>query len=96
MFGIYHVYDMEGDFGEAIPEYELIAVCEDEDFANEWAKTFDRTHIYEKSTDDLQCGTLKVESMDRIIRLTEENRNVSPWSTCHNSFGWRGGIVESP
>ena len=79
MYAVYHVYETEGEFGDAIGQEELVALCDNETLAKEWAKKFDRTHVYDKSYDELHCGTLLVRSLNDIFVLTEKTKNISPW-----------------
>lgn len=79
MFGVFHLYDVDGGFGDAVSKSELVAICEDENLANEYAKNFDKTRVYDKPYAELECGTLVVKNLDRVLVVTEETKNVSPW-----------------
>lgn len=81
MFGIYHMYDVDGGFGDAVTRDDLIALCDDEKMANEYAERFNATHVYDTPYADLYCGELEVRDLNNLIVITKDNEHTSPWDS---------------
>ena len=80
MYGIWHVYDVDNGYGDAMPQQELVAVCADKELANKYADMHSNPHVYEQSYNDLYEGELIVRPMDKVIVVTQENVDISPFS----------------
>jgi len=79
MYGIYHMYDVDGGFGDAVPKQELVATCESEEIAKKYCEKHDKNHIYDRPYADLYCGKL-VYGKINVPVITEENIELSPWT----------------
>lgn len=93
MYGIYHWFDVDGGFGDSVGNEELIAICETEELAKEYAEKWDCTHVYDQPYSDLYCGRLVVRSLNDILTVTEKNKDVSPWT---NHWVSRTEVIERP
>ncbi len=87
MFGIYHRYDVDGGFGDAIGKQDLIAFCESEEIAKKYCEMHDRTQVYDSPYSDLYKGTLAYEELD-VPTITEENVSESPWNEDYFNGIW--------
>ena len=63
MYGVFHHFDTDGGFGDAIRQEELICVFEDLEMAEAFKKKYERPHIYETPYDDLECGELIIKEL---------------------------------
>lgn len=63
MFEVIHKYDVDGGFGDAIPEEDVVARFETESEAKEFVARFAKPHIYSKPYDELWCGELVFEEV---------------------------------
>lgn len=68
MFGVFHVYDVDGGFGDAIGSKDLICVCVSKEEAEEVARTFSNPHVYDVPYAELKCGDLVVEELPTTVR----------------------------
>lgn len=60
MFGVYHLYDVDGEFGDAVCKEDLIALFACEDDANKFVLDHQNPHVYDRPYCDLVCGELVV------------------------------------
>ena len=90
MFGIYHEYDVDGGYGDAIPERRLILVTEDEETAMEYVKRWSEERVYYTPYDDLYCGRLVYDELPRLI--TRDDISGSPYELVGESAKPYGGI----
>lgn len=63
IFGVFHKFDVDGGFGDAITEEELICTFDSFEKAEEFKKKYEDPHIYECPYDDLECGELIVREL---------------------------------
>lgn len=77
-YGIYHEYDVDGNFGDSVSQEDLIAICDSKEIAEAYAKRWDKTHVYKTPYAPLYCGTLTVMPFDVPV-ITKENEMESPW-----------------
>ena len=78
MYAVYHVFDVEGEFGDPIENRRLVALCANKDLADNYARKFDCTHAYKDEFLQLFCGQLEVEELDIPI-VDEGTIPESPW-----------------
>ena len=81
-FLVYHNYDVDGGFGDAIPKKELIGILnvtyvkDPVEAAEEWAKRNTHDHIYDCPYACLHEGIISVEPM----KLKEFSLNDEVWT----------------
>ena len=63
IFGVFHVYDVDGGFGDAVGCKDLLCVFASKEEANAFVKTYSKPHIYEVPYLELECGRLVVEEL---------------------------------
>ena len=78
MYAIYHVFDVEGEFGDPIEKRELVAISANKALAEKYAEEYDCTHAYKDEFLQLFCGQLEVEKLD-IPLVDEGTIPESPW-----------------
>lgn len=69
MFGVYHRYDVDGGFGDAVGCKDLLFVTDDVEKAQEYVNKWSCPHVYERPYADLYRGELLVKpipSLDEI------------------------------
>ena len=62
-FGVFHIFDVDGNFGDAVRQEELICVFNSEEEANEFKTKFERPHVYDCPYHALECGKLEVREL---------------------------------
>lgn len=71
MFGVFHKYDVDGGFGDAISERDLICVFKTAEEANDFVEKYEKPHVYDVPYCELWCGTLEVQELPTTYN--EEN-----------------------
>lgn len=67
MYNVYHRYDIDGGFGDAIHEETLIATVEcTKEEIEKFIKNFDKEEAYAKPYDLLCCHSIRVEETGPI------------------------------
>ena len=67
IFGVFHIYDVDGGFGDAVETKELICVSMSKEEATEVVKNFSNEHIYRVPYEELKCGRLVVEELPTTV-----------------------------
>ena len=63
MFGVFHKYDVDGGFGDAIEESDLICVFKTVEEANDFVEKYEKPHVYDVPYCELYCGVLEVQEL---------------------------------
>lgn len=63
MFGVFHKYDVDGGFGDAIAESDLICVFKTVEEANDFVEKYEKPHVYDVPYCELYCGVLEVQEL---------------------------------
>lgn len=58
LYGIFHIYSVDGGFGDAVPKEDLLFVTDSEDLAKEYVKKWSHPYIYDTPYQALTCGRL--------------------------------------
>lgn len=59
-----HVYDVDGGFGDAIGEEDVLCGFASKAEAEAFVSAYERPHVYDRPYNDLWCGTLVVEELN--------------------------------
>ena len=70
LYGIYHCWDTDGGYGDAIGQEQLIAITDSEDVASEYVKKWSKEHLYDTPYAELSCGILRYEELPELITDT--------------------------
>lgn len=62
-FGVFHIFDVDGGFGDAIPQEELICTFNSEEEAKGFIKKFEKPHVYDCPYQCLECGQLELREL---------------------------------
>ena len=62
-FGVFHIFDVDGGFGDAIGQKELICIFDTEEQANEFKTKYEKPHVYDCPYQCLECGKLEVKEL---------------------------------
>lgn len=63
MLGVFHEYDVDGGFGDAIPSKDLVLVVATRKEAENFVKAYASPHVYEEPYAPLRCGKLVIEEL---------------------------------
>lgn len=76
LYGVYHMYDVDGGFGDAVGKENLIKIFATKELADAYAKKWDNTHVYDQPYSCLYAGALRVRELPKLSDETE--LNVAP------------------
>lgn len=65
-YQVFHDYDADGGFGDAIPQSKELVCFESEDDAKTFVNRFEKPHVYDIPYAELACGYLRVEKIEAI------------------------------
>ena len=81
MYAVYHMYDTDGGFGDAIPQENMVGiVMATEEEINAFVEKWDKPEVYDRPYADLYHHIVRAEKID--ITTLEELR---PYSTDEDS-----------
>lgn len=66
IYQVVHYYDVDGGFGDAVGNSDVIACFEREEDAKAFCEKWDRTHVYDVPYAELECGTLGITEMELV------------------------------
>lgn len=89
VYQVLHGYETDGGFGDAVYCSDVVACFENENDAKAFCEKWDRTHVYEKPYDELECGTLFIQEME-FITHSEFNVENNPSHYGYHACGWFG------
>ncbi len=79
MYAVMHYYEVDGGYGDAIDRADVVFVTPDKDFAEAYAKKWDRNIVYDHPYDDLTVGNLGVHE----IYGPPDSLDVTPFDACN-------------
>lgn len=65
-YDVYHIYDIDGGFGDAVYEESKVATFESKEDAEKFVEKFNNPHVYYKPYDELNCGILEIRESEII------------------------------
>lgn len=83
MYGIFHIYDVDGGFGDAVSCSDLLFVTDSEEAAEAYAQKWSCQHVYDEPYAELERGLLIVRE---VPFLTDEDASVSPFDFDKDEF----------
>ena len=72
---VIHCFDVDGGFGDAIPQEEVICGFDNREDANGFVEKYSNPHIYDSPYASLECGILRVEELN----MTPPDREDMWW-----------------
>lgn len=66
VYMVKHKFDVDGGFGDAIPQEEYILSFRDKSDAELFVKEFSQPHVYSKPYDSLWCGELVIDEINPV------------------------------
>ena len=90
VYNVYHEYDVDGGFGDAVNKSVLVATFESEMDAKAFVDKYSNPYVYDRPYAKLYCNQLVIEEME-IITHAKFNINKAP-----NAYGttWWGNGEE--
>lgn len=71
VYGVFHLYDEDGGFGDAIRQKDLICIFDSKEKANAFKEKYQNPHEYSEPYDMLYCGELEVRELPTTYDETE-------------------------
>jgi hypothetical protein len=93
VYNVYHHYDVDGGFGDAIGKSVLVATFESEVDANAFVEKYHSPYVYDRPYASLYCNSLSVSEME-IITHAEFDINKTPDS--YGTTWWGSGEALDP
>ena len=78
---IYHNYDVDGGFGNAIPRCDVVGCVSTKEEAIRWCKANENPHIYAKPYSYLVCGIYGVREIEIVDSLPDIPAVEDPYSS---------------
>ncbi len=66
VYGIFHEWETDGGYGDAVYRCDLIGVVNDEETAKAYVKKYKNPHIYDMPYDDLEAGDLTYMELESL------------------------------
>ena len=80
LYGIYHEYEVDGGFGDAVSQEDLLFVTDSYEVADSYAKAWSNNHIYDCPYAELHQGLLTVRTLPfKRIAITKDDILTPPW-----------------
>ena len=77
VYDVYHCYDEDGGFGDAIPQMELVATFTDKADAVAFVEKYSHPRVYDTPYDALYCNEFVARETE-LITHDEFNINKKP------------------
>ena len=71
IYEVYHCFDVDGGFGDAVYEESKVATFESKEDAETFVEKFKNPHVYDSPYADLNCGSLYVRKAKVISKGTD-------------------------
>ena len=65
-YDVYHIYDIDGGFGDACYNESKVATFESKADAEDFVERFENPHVYGTPYDELNCGTLEIRESEIV------------------------------
>ena len=78
MYGIYHVYDVDGGFGDAVEKKDLVALCFNKEVAEQFVAKYSNEHVYDQPYCALMCGKLIVKDLGQLPIIDADDLEYRP------------------
>jgi hypothetical protein len=82
IYTVYEIYDVDGGFGDAIPQTEDIYTFVHKEDAYAFKEKYNNPRVYATPYQKLWCGTLEVKEMEIIDKFDPNDDNISYKSRC--------------
>lgn len=63
-YQVVHYYDVDGGFGDAIPNTDVIVTFKNKEDAEKFVEKYKNYHVYDTPYSDLTCGDLEISEVD--------------------------------
>lgn len=77
VYNVYHEYDTDGGFGDAIEQADLVATFASEDDAKAFVEKYSQPYVYDRPYNELWCNKLFISETE-IITHAEFDINKNP------------------
>lgn len=77
IYSVYHIYDVDGGVGDAVPTEALVAIFESETDAKAFVEKYSDPYIYYEPYDELYCNDFFIRESE-IVTHAEFDINKTP------------------
>lgn len=100
IYGIFHCYEVDGGFGDAVLMEDLLFVTDSEEIAKAYVEKWSHPYIYDRPYSYLTCGELRYGQLEQlytgeidqspmdILGIPEALHVNHKWSKCDKAEEW--------
>lgn len=69
IYQVIHQYDVDGGFGDAVPQEDIVAIFSAKRKAEEFVAKYIKPHVYKAPYSALYCGNLVIKEMQVNVEI---------------------------
>ena len=77
IYNVYHAYDVDGGYGDAVPVETYVATFESETDAKAFVKKYSNPYVYKKPYEELYCNYYIIRESE-LVTHAEFDLNDTP------------------
>jgi hypothetical protein len=77
LYNVYHVYDVDGGYGDAVGEENFVVAFERETDAKAFVEKYSKPYVYKRPYEELYCNEFTIRETE-IITHAEFDINKTP------------------
>lgn len=93
IYNVYHEYDTDGGFGDAISQSDLVATFATETDAKEFVEKYSKPYVYDRPYAALYCNLLVISETEII---THEEFDINKAPDAYGTTWWGCGEEYNP
>lgn len=79
IYSVYHCYDVDGEFGDAVPKEKLVAIFENKADAKAFVKKYHNPYVYYKPYDELYCNAYCIRETEIVAHKDFDINHGPEW-----------------
>lgn len=83
IYNVIHQYDVDGGFGDAIPQSKLLFTTTSKEAAEQFVNNYSNPHIYDIPYSELWLGILVITEQTVIESYNDIPQDLIEWGECN-------------
>lgn len=79
IYNVYHLYDVDGGFGDAVDKQTLLFTTDNKEIAEDFVSKYDNDHIYDIPYAELHTGKVVVEEVNMVEIYEDIPQDIIQW-----------------
>lgn len=79
IYNVYHLYDVDGGFGDAVGQKDLLFTTDNKEVAEAFVSKYDNDHIYFIPYAELYRGALRIEEVNIVETYDDIPQEIIQW-----------------